>query len=74
VTENVADFLAVAATYQEQERSHWSLVLTSNRSFPRHRPAHGVRKLVAALGSLLDEHADHDKPHSEVIWRRPAMS
>lgn len=71
VTENVPDFLAVIADYQQRERPHWGLVLTSNRSFPRHRPGHGVRKLVAALDALLGQHAN-DKPRSEVIWLRPA--
>jgi hypothetical protein len=71
-TENVADLLGVVAGYQQQERPHRGLVLTSNRAFPRHRPAHGVRRLVAALDALLLEQRDHDKPRSEVIWLRPA--
>lgn len=71
VTENVPDFLAVISDYQQRERPHWGLVLTSNRSFPRHRPGHGVRRLVAALDALLGQHTN-DKPRSEVIWLRPA--
>jgi predicted nuclease of predicted toxin-antitoxin system len=72
VTENVPDYLAVVATYQEHERAHWGLILTSNRAFPRHRPAHGVRRLVAALDALLSDTDQNDKPRSEVIWLRPA--
>jgi predicted nuclease of predicted toxin-antitoxin system len=71
VTENVPDLLAVVATYQQQEQPHWGVVLTSTRMFPRHRPAHGLRRLVAALDGLLHEHAGHGKPRSEVIWLRP---
>ena len=71
VTENVPDFLGVIADYQQRERPHWGLVLTSNRSFPRHRPGHGVRRLVAALDARMSQHASA-KPGSEVIWLRPA--
>lgn len=73
VTENVADFVAVASAYQQDLRSHWGLILTSNRSFPRHRPEHAVKMLVAALDALLATRADDDKPTSEVVWLRPTV-
>lgn len=72
VTENIADYLAVGAAYQGDERPHWGLVLTSNRAFPRHRPDRAIRLFLAALDAFLDAHPDTDEPTSDIHWlQRP---
>lgn len=68
VTENAADYLGIAAAYGEDGRAHWGLVLTSNRAFPRHRPARAIRLVVAALDDLLTVHARTERPTSLVHW------
>lgn len=73
-TENVVDYLAIVRTYQAQARAHWGLVLTSNKAFPRHRPASAIRALVAGFDTLLSQRADsplHDEATSLVVWLQP---
>ena len=52
VTENVADYLPLAAARIRAGQGHFGLILTSNRRFPRHEPR-TLGHLVAALDKLL---------------------
>jgi hypothetical protein len=52
VTENVADYRPIAVSELQQGRSHFGLILTSNRRFPRNDPRTAGR-LVTALNELL---------------------
>jgi uncharacterized protein with PIN domain len=51
VTENVDDFLRLHAFYLAHRRSHWGLILTTRRTFPRSSESMG--RLIAALDELL---------------------
>ena len=69
VTENVRDFLPLDAASNRGGQVHWGLVLTTNRSFPRHRPSF-IGMLVVALDELL--HSDTGRgAESRVVWLRP---
>ena len=52
VTENVADYLPLAAARIQAGQSHFGLILTSNRRYPRHEPR-TLGRLVAALDELM---------------------
>lgn len=71
LTENVADFLAVAAAYQADGLAHWGIVLTSNRAFPRHRPDQAIRHVISALDAFLATQADNRQPSGEIHWLQP---
>jgi predicted nuclease of predicted toxin-antitoxin system len=66
LTENVADFIALDAEHRSRHLSHWGLIFTSNRTFPRGE-ASTVGALVKALDELLRE-AGSGGPSSLVIW------
>lgn len=66
LTENVADYMLLDAEYRGRHLAHWGLVLTSNRTFPRGKPA-TVGALVKALDELLHK-ADWEDGSSQVIW------
>jgi predicted nuclease of predicted toxin-antitoxin system len=68
VTENVKDFLPLDAQSQAQPQPHWGLVLTSNQSFPRHRPRF-IGAMTRALRDLLDEQPGQS-PVSTIHWLR----
>lgn len=57
VTEKVPHFRALAATALIAGRTHYGLVFTTNRSFPRSNPRTPGR-MVTALGKLLSEDSD----------------
>ena len=68
VTENARDFAPIEAAWPA-DASHYGLVLTSNRSFPRHNPPRFIRDIVAALAAF-----DLQTPATTrtfVIWLRP---
>jgi hypothetical protein len=67
VTED-PDFRALAASWNERGRSHFGLVLTTNRTFPRADPR-TIGSLVNALVALLQSEENlNDREH----WlRRP---
>ncbi|HEV7667372.1 MAG TPA: DUF5615 family PIN-like protein [Thermoanaerobaculia bacterium] len=69
LTENVSDFMMLAAEYRSRHLAHWGLVLTSNRTFPR-----GKSTTVGALVKALDEllRADPEDRSSKVIWLQRA--
>lgn len=71
VTENVVDLLAIVSTYAQHQEAHWGLVCTTNRQFPRHRPATAIRLLVTALDAFLTARPDTDEPTSETHWLQP---
>ena len=68
VTENVKDFVPLVAGHPGA--GHFGLVLTTNRSFPRHRESF-VGALAAALGDFLVMHPG-DQPRSLVHWLQPS--
>ena len=72
VTENVADFLPLDARMQGRGQAHHGLLLTTNRSFPRHSSL-VVGALTGALADYLDGSVGVDAPASVVHWlERPA--
>ncbi len=74
VTENVADFRPLDARMQGRGQAHHGLVLTTNRSFPRHS-SRVVGALTVALAAYLDDLADGAAPASVVHWlERPAAT
>jgi predicted nuclease of predicted toxin-antitoxin system len=70
VTENAADFLAISKQACSIGDAASSLVITSNRSFPRH-PRSFVGRAVRALAAFCDEHPDDDQQAGAVYWLRP---
>jgi predicted nuclease of predicted toxin-antitoxin system len=66
VTENVNHFLELDALYRQRGQEHAGLILTTNHGFPRGRPSH-VGRLVMALDAWLKEHPG-DEPPSSMIW------
>lgn len=67
VTENVKDFAPLVAGLHAGE--HHGLVLTTNRTFPRHRSGF-IAALVTALRALLQAHPEAE-PRSLVHWLKP---
>lgn len=67
VTENVKDFATLVAGPHRSD--HHGLILTTNRSFPRHRDGF-VGALVTALRDFLDAHPGGE-PRSLVHWLQP---
>ncbi len=57
VTENVADFAALDATWRTGERAHAGIVFTSNRRFPRGR-GDTIGRLLIALDELIARHPE----------------
>lgn len=55
VTENADDFRPLAALHLQSGHSHHGLVLTSDKSFPRHHPR-TIGRLSKALHELLTSH------------------
>ena len=70
VTENAADFLAISKQASAASEASPSLIITSNRSLPRH-PRSFVGRAVRALASFCDEHPDDDAQAGAVYWLRP---
>jgi predicted nuclease of predicted toxin-antitoxin system len=66
VTENVRDFRPLAHAWEAEGKIHYGLVLTSNRRFPRARPA-TLGRIVTALSKLANESVSDD-PSNEEIW------
>jgi len=70
VTENVKDFLPIDGMSHARGQAHWGLILTTNRSFPRHRDRF-VGAMTRALRDFLDHHSE-SLPISAVYWLRQA--
>jgi hypothetical protein len=66
VTEDVRDFVTLHRRLLDNGRTHYGIVLTSPRRFPRRRKAH--RQLLAALRSLLRTHSSDDALRDQLIW------
>lgn len=67
VTENVSDFRPIAREWQAMGRTHFGLVLTTNRRFPRSR-ARTAGRLVTALKSLLDAETGPPVASNRETW------
>ncbi len=70
VTENAADFLRIAKQRTAAGEPVPTLVITSNRSFPRHSRSF-LGRAVHALKSFCDEHEEPDPQGGGVHWLRP---
>ncbi len=70
VTENAADFLRIVKQRAASGESVPTLLITSNRSFPRHSRSF-LGRAVRALASFCDTHADDDPQTGAVHWLRP---
>lgn len=64
LTENVPDFIPLATAATSSGRDHSGLILTSNRSFPRARPA-TTGAIVEALAALSRKRPDLT---NQVVW------
>jgi predicted nuclease of predicted toxin-antitoxin system len=70
VTENAADFLRLARQRAAAGEPVPTLVITSNRSFPRH-DRRFIGRAVRALGSFCTERPGDDPQAGAVHWLRP---
>ena len=70
VTENAADFLMLVKQRSAVGQAAPSLVMTSNRGFPRHSRSF-VGRAMRALAAFCDEHAEDDPQAGAVHWLRP---
>jgi len=70
VTENVADFVELHRAAIITRSTHFGLVFTSPRQFPRTRRAIG--RLVRALEALLTTHPSADALRDQTWWLEPA--
>lgn len=66
LTNNVKDFVPIAADWARSGREHPGLLLTSDRSMPRTR--HGIGQLVTVLDDLMTHHPNHDALTNQVLW------
>lgn len=66
VTENVADFLSLDASHRSQGRSHYGIILTTHRKFPRQGA--GIGNLVRALEAWLSDHPGEAVAASQLWW------
>jgi predicted nuclease of predicted toxin-antitoxin system len=57
VTENVSDFRAMATDTIQRGHSHFGLILTNNRRFPRYDPR-TLGRFITALDALLTSGED----------------
>ena len=70
VTENAADFPRIVKERAATGRAVPTLLITTNRSFPRHSRSF-VDRAVRALASFCEEHADDAPDAGAVHWLRP---
>lgn len=71
VTENAADFLALVRQRGANGQPAPSLVITTNRSFPRHAQAF-VGRAIRALAAFCKAHPEDDPQAGAVHWLRPS--
>lgn len=69
-TENAADFRAISKQASAAGEASPSLIITSNRSFPRHSRSF-VGRAMRALAAFCDEHPEDDAQAGAVFWLRP---
>ena len=70
VTENAADFLRILRYRAATGEPAPALVITSNRSFPRHS-APFVGQAVRALCAFCETHQEADAASGAVYWLQP---
>ncbi len=70
LTENVGDFLPIAAELARTGMPHAGIILANGRRFPRSRD--GTGRLVEALHDLLVAHLQDDALADRVVWLGPA--
>ncbi len=70
LTENVGDFLPIAAELARTGMPHAGIILANGRRFPRSRD--GTGSLVEALHDLLVAHLQDDTLADRVVWLGPA--
>lgn len=70
VTETAADFLRIVKERMATGSAVPTLLITSNRSFPRH-PRSFVGRAVRALSSFCDAHPEEDRQAGAVYWLQP---
>ena len=70
LTENVGDFLPIAAELARTGMAHAGIILANGRRFPRSRD--GMGRLVEALHDLLVAHLQDDALADRVVWLGPA--
>ena len=70
VTENAADFLRIVKHRAANGERVPTLVITSNRSFPRHSRSF-LGRAVRALASFCNAHGEDDPQAGAVHWVRP---
>ena len=69
LTENVGDFLPIAAELARTGTPHGGIILANGRRFPRSRD--GTGRLVEALHDLLTTHPE-DAFADRIVWLGPA--
>jgi len=70
VTENAADFLEIVKRRSAVGEVAPSLIVTTNRAFPRHSRSF-IGRVVRALSTFCEEHRDDDTQAGAVHWLRP---
>lgn len=70
LTENVGDFLPIAAELARTGTPHAGIILANGRRFPRSRDAAG--RLIQALDGLLAANPQDDALADRVVWLGPA--
>lgn len=66
LTNNVADFAAIARRWQAEGRAHWGLIFSSDASWPRTRNTIG--RYVTALDGLMRKHPALESFVDRVHW------
>jgi len=69
VTENVADFVALHRSAIITQATHFGLIFTSPRQFPRTR--RGIGPMFRALDALLTAHPSADSLRDQTWWLEP---
>lgn len=69
VTENVADFVELHRAAIITHTSHFGLIFTSPRQFPR--TVRAIGRLVRALEALLSDHPSTDALRDQTWWLEP---
>lgn len=69
VSNNARDFQRIARQWLAAGRSHFGIILTSDRSLPRHTRYAGLH--VRALRPMLDAHPEDDALLNQIRWLAP---
>jgi predicted nuclease of predicted toxin-antitoxin system len=70
LTENVGDFMPIAAELTRTGTPHAGIILANPHRFPRSRD--GIGRLVEALHDLLVGHPQDDAFADRIVWLGPA--